>query len=116
MTVRKRGEHWYVDISHKGRHRIQRVLKGARTKAQALKAEAKLRTQIFEKRYDLVERPECRFDKFVVASFLPTKQLKKSYKSIDSICKALKAFFGKHFISEIDTEMIETAKGSNPLC
>ena len=107
MTVRKRGEHWYVDISEKGRHRVQRVLKGARTKAQALKAEAKLRTQIFEKRYDLVERPEYRFDKFVVASFLPTKKLKKSYKSIDCICKALKAFFGKHFISEIDTEMIE---------
>lgn len=106
MTVRKRGEHWYVDISEKGRHRVQRVLKGARTKAQALKAEAKLRTQIFEKKYDLVERPECRFDKFVVASFLPTKELKKSYKSIDSICRALKAFFGKHFISEIDTEMI----------
>src|SRR5258705_1668684 len=107
MTVRKRGEHWYVDISDKGRHRVQRVLKGARTKAQALKAEAKIRTQIFEKRYGLVERPECRFDKFLDASFLPTKKLKKSYKSIYSICKALKSFFGKHFISEIDTEMIE---------
>lgn len=33
------GEHWVVDISEKGRHRVQRVLKGARTKAQALKAE-----------------------------------------------------------------------------
>lgn len=108
MTVRKRGEHWYVDISEKGRHRVQRVLKGARTKAQALKAEAKLRTQIFEKRYGLVERPEWRFDKFVDTSFLPTKELKKSYKSIVSICKALKQFFGKHFISEIDTEMIES--------
>jgi len=107
MTVRKRGEHWYVDISEKGRHRVQRILKGARTKAQALKAEAKLRTQIFEKRYGLVERPECRFDKFVDNSFLPTKKLKKSYKSIESICRALKAFFGKHFVSEIDTEMIE---------
>ncbi|MFN2511735.1 MAG: hypothetical protein ABR568_09865 [Pyrinomonadaceae bacterium] len=92
MTVRKRGEHWYVDISDKSRHRVQRVLKGARTKAQALKAEAEIRTQIFEKRYGLVERPECRFDRFVDASFLPTKQLKKSYKSIYSICKALKAF------------------------
>lgn len=107
MTVRKRGEHWYVDISDKGRHRVQRILKGATTKAQALKAEARIRTQIFEKRYGLEERPECRFDKFVDKSFLPTKELKKSYKSIFSICKALKAFFGKHFISEIDTEMIE---------
>jgi hypothetical protein len=43
MTVGKRGEHWYVDISDKSRHRVQRVLKGAQTKAQALKAEAKLR-------------------------------------------------------------------------
>jgi hypothetical protein len=39
--------------------------------------EAKLRTQIFEKKYDLIERPECRFDKLVVASFLPTKKLMK---------------------------------------
>ena len=107
MTVRKRGEHWYLDISGRGRHRVQRLIKGAKTKAQALQAEAKIRTQIFEKRYDLAERPECRFDKFVEASFLPTKKLKKSYRSIDSICKALKTFFGKHFISEIDTEMIE---------
>ena len=107
MTVRKRGEHWYLDISDRGRHRVQRLIRGARTKAQALQAEAKIRTQIFEKRYDLAERPECRFDKFVEASFLPTKKLKKSYRSIDSICKALKTFFGKHFISEIDTEMIE---------
>ena len=107
MSVRKRGEHWVVDITERGRHRVQRVLKGARTKAQALKAEAKLRTQIFEKKFGLVERPECRFDKFVDNSFLPTKKLKKSYASIDSICKPLKNFFGKHFISEIDTEMIE---------
>jgi hypothetical protein len=63
MTVRKRGEHWYLDISDKSRHRVQRVIKGARTKAQALEAEARIRTQIFEKRYGLVERPECRFDK-----------------------------------------------------
>ncbi len=54
-----------------------------------------------------MERPECRFDKFVDKSFLPTKKLRKSYASIDSICKPLKSFFGKHFISEIDTEMIE---------
>ncbi|MDQ2977255.1 MAG: site-specific integrase [Acidobacteriota bacterium] len=107
MSVRKRGEHWFVDISEKGRHRVQRLLKGARTKAQALKAEAKIRTQIFEKSYGLTETPECRFDKFVDSSFLPTKELKKSYASIDSICKALKGFFGKHFIAEIDTEMVE---------
>jgi len=97
MSVRKRGEHWVVDISERGRHRVQRVLKGARTKAQALKAEAKLRTQIFEKKFGLVERPECRFDKLVDNSFLPTKKLKKSYASIDSICKPSQEFFRQAF-------------------
>ena len=41
MTVRKRGEHWYVDISEKGRHRIQRVLKGARTAELPVQAPTK---------------------------------------------------------------------------
>jgi len=39
MTVRKRGEHWYLDISDKSRYRVQLVIKGARTKAQALEAD-----------------------------------------------------------------------------
>jgi integrase len=107
MTVRKRGASWYVDICDKGRPRVQRVIKGARTKADALRVEAKLRTEIFEKRYGLVERPEFRFDKFVDDSFLPFKKLKKSYKSIESICKGLKSYFGKYLISEIDIELIE---------
>src|SRR6185436_5151945 len=39
---------------------------------------------------------------------IPANQGTKEELQVDhSICKALKAFFGKHFISEIDTEMIE---------
>jgi integrase len=107
MTVRKRGSRWYLDICDKGRPRVQRVIKGARTKTQALRVEAKFRTEIFENRYGLVERPEIRFDKFVDSSFLPVKKLKKSYKSIESACRALKSHFGKYLISEIDTEIVE---------
>ena len=110
MTVRKRGNTWYVDISEKGKPRVQRVIKGARTRAQALKAEAAIRTRMFEQRYGLTERPECRFDKFTEETFLPSKKLKKSYKSIVSICKSLSAFFGKHSVADIDSDMIEKYK------
>jgi integrase len=110
MTIRKRGDTWYVDISEKGKRRLQRAIKGARTRAQALKAEAAIRTRMFEKRYGLAEKPECRFDKFVEETFLPYKKLIKSYASIVTICKPLAGFFGKYAISEIDSQMIEHYK------
>jgi hypothetical protein len=49
-------------------------------RAQAVKAEAVIRAQMFEKRYGLTEKPECRFDKFVEETFKPHKKLKKSYR------------------------------------
>lgn len=110
MTIRKRGDSWYVDISEKGKPRVQKVIKHARTRAQALRAEAVIRAQMFEKRYGLTEKLECRFDKFVEETFKPHKKLKKSYRSIESICKALSDFFGKYLLSGIDSEMIEKYK------
>ena len=111
MAVRKRGQAWCVDICEKGKPRIQRVLKGVRTKAQALKAEAVIKTQLFEKRFGLIERPEVRFEKFVADNFLPYSKLnKKSYESDVSICKALCSFFGKQSIADIDAPMIERYK------
>ncbi|HEV7844300.1 MAG TPA: site-specific integrase, partial [Pyrinomonadaceae bacterium] len=115
MTVRRnkrkgnRGQQWFCDLTIDGK-RIQRVIKGARTRAQALKAEAVIRTKLFEKKYGLVERPECRFDKFVEAIFLPSKKLLKSYRSIVSVCKALTAFFGKRLLSDINSDLIEQYK------
>ncbi|MDX6695584.1 MAG: hypothetical protein QOF02_3187 [Blastocatellia bacterium] len=115
MTVRRnkrkgsRGHQWFCDLTIDGK-RVQRVIKGARTRAQALKAEAVIRTKLFEKKYGLVEQAECRFDKFVEATFLPSKKLKKSYQSIVSITKALTAFFGKRLLSDIDSDLIEKYK------
>ncbi|HEV7375934.1 MAG TPA: site-specific integrase [Pyrinomonadaceae bacterium] len=115
MTVRRnkrkgsRGHQWFCDITIDSR-RVQRVIKGARTRAQALKAEAAIRTRLFEKKYGLVERAECRFDKFIEAIFLPSKKLKKSYSSIVSITKALTGFFGKRLLSDIDSDLIEKYK------
>jgi integrase len=111
MSVRKRGATWYLDICEKGKPRIQRALNGATTKAQALKAEAVIRTQLFEKRYGLTERPEVSFRVFTRETFLPYSKLnKKSYRSDVSICKALEAFFGEYNLADIDRSMIEKYK------
>jgi integrase len=110
MAIRKRGNSWYVDISEKGKARVQHVIKNARTRAEALKAEAVIRTQMFEKRYGLSEKPECRFDKFVEDSFLPSKMSRKSYQSIMYICNPLKEFFGKYQFPDIGTELVEKYK------
>lgn len=111
MAVRKRGQAWCVDICEKGKPRIQRVIKGAKTKAQALKAEAVIKTRLFEKRFGLIERPELHFEKFVAENFLPYSKLnKRSYVSDVSICKALCSFFRKQSVADIDAPMIEKYK------
>jgi integrase len=111
MSVRKRGSTWYIDICEKGKRRITRALKGVRTKAQAEKLEAVVRTQILKGRYDLLERVEMLFEKFVTESFLPYSKLnKKSYTSDVCICKPLCAFFGNQSIAKINAPMIEQYK------
>ncbi len=110
MTVRKRGDSWVCDITIDGR-RVQKTIKGARTKGEALKAEAAIRTQMFERRYGLAERPVCRFRKFVGDTFLPYSKLnKKSYATDVSVCKALCDFFGGRELSEITSEHVEQYK------
>lgn len=66
---------------------------------------------MFEKKYGLVERPECRFKKFVDDTYLPYSKLnKKSHASDVSICKALCEFFGAKDLSEITSEHVEQYK------
>jgi len=110
MAVRKRGSSWVCDITIDGR-RVQKTIKGARSKAEALKAEAVIRTQLFERSYGLTARPECRFKKFVDDTYLPYSKLnKKSYVSDVSICKALCEFFGAKSVDEITSEHVEQYK------
>lgn len=111
MSVKKRGDTWYLDVCEKGKPRLVRALKGVRTKAQAEKVEAAVRTQILQKRYGLLERPEMLFDEFTEKNFLPYSRInKKSHTSDVCICKALKAFFGKHNLADINAPMIEQYK------
>jgi len=110
MSVYKRRGSWFCDITIDGK-RAQRVLKKARTRAQAIKAAAVIEQQIFEKKYGLEKRPEVRFEDFVKETFLPYSELhKKSYSDDVKHCEVLKATFGKLNLSEITPPLIEQFK------
>src|ERR1051326_7246567 len=110
MSVYKRRGSWFCDITIDGR-RAQRVLKKARTRAQAIKAAAVIEQQIFENKYRLEKRAEVRFEDFVTERFLPYSKLhKKSYGDDVKHCEVLKATFGKLNLSEITPPLIEQFK------
>ena len=78
MSVYKRRGSWFCDITIDGR-RVQRVLKKARTRAQAIKAESVIQNKLFENKYKVEKRPEARFDKFVKDHFPPTPNYTSGY-------------------------------------
>ena len=110
MSVYKRRGSWFCDLTIDGR-RVQRVIKGARTKPQAILAAAVIENQLFEKRYGLEKRQEVRFDKFVEETFLPYSKLhKKSYPDDIRHCRMLDRFFGRMTLPEITPPAIEKFK------
>src|SRR5712691_5220960 len=95
MSVYERRGKWFCDITIDGR-RVQRVLKKAHTRAQAIKATTVIENKVFENRYQIERRPEIRFDKFVKDHFLPYSKLhKRTYPDDVKICDMLKETFGR---------------------
>ena len=95
MSVYKRRGSWFCDITIDGR-RVQRVLKKARTRAQAIKAKSVIENKLFENKYKIEKRPEVRFDKFVKDHFLPYSKLhKRTYPDDVIVCDMLFETFGR---------------------
>ena len=110
MSVYKRRGSWFCDITIDGR-RVQRVLKKARTRAQAIKAESVIQNKLFENKYKVEKRPEVRFDKFVKDHFMPYSKLhKRTYPDDVIVCNMLFETFGSFRLTEINAPMIEKFK------
>ncbi|CAN5768213.1 hypothetical protein BH20ACI3_BH20ACI3_22300 [soil metagenome] len=110
MSVYKRRGRWFCDVTIDGR-RAQRVLKKARTRAQAIKATAVIENKLFENRYKTEKRREVRFDKFVKDSFLPYSKLhKRTYPDDVKICDMFFETFGQLMLSDINPPLIEKFK------
>ena len=114
MTVRKRKDtgKWVCDFYYNG-ERIIRTLKFARTKKEAEAAEAVIMNGVFKQAYGFDEKPDKRFEDFVIETFLPYSETnKKSFYSDVLICRVLAQEFKNKTLRQITPPMIEHFKQS----
>ena len=112
MTVRKRKDtgKWVADFYYNG-ERIIRTLKFARTKKEAEQAEAVIMNQVFQQAYGFDEKPDKRFEDFVIENFLPYSETnKKSFYCDVLICRVLVKKFKGKTLRQITPTMIENFK------
>ena len=98
---------WWIEFSLQGQY-IHQSVPGARTLAQAQRAESQIREAIYERRYDPGKKL---FSEFVDETFLPwSKANKRSYREDEQRSVTLKDFFGEKHLRDIKPMMIETFK------
>jgi integrase len=100
---------WYFHKTINGvRYRAR--IPSARTKAQAEEAERKCLAEIHDGTYGK-PKSKATFKEFVEKVFLPwSRDNRKSFRSDESRCKALVAFFGRYELAEITAFLIERFK------
>jgi integrase len=98
---------WWIEFSLRGNY-VHESIPGARTQAQAERAESKRREEIYEGKYDPGKKL---FSEFVDETFLPWSTAnKRSYREDDQRSVTLKAFFGEKHLRDIKPMMIEKFK------
>src|SRR6266446_943054 len=98
---------WWIEFSLQGQY-IHQSVPGARTLAQAQRAESQIRERIYERRYIPGKKL---FSEFVDETFLPwSKANKRSHREDDQRSVTLKAFFGEKHLRDIKPMMIEKFK------
>src|SRR2546425_12405863 len=98
---------WWIEFSLQGQY-IHQSIPGARTQAQAERAENQIREAIYERRYDPGKKL---FSEFVDETFLPwSKANKRSHREDEQRSVTLKDFFGEKHLRDIKPMMIETFK------
>ena len=99
---------WYVDKMIRGK-RYRFAVPEATTRRQAERAEAKLKTEIFEARYG--SKGKSSFVKFVDEVYLPwSKENKRSWKHDELYAKIIKDFFRGYNFEDISPLLIEKFK------
>jgi integrase len=113
MALYRRGKIWWYVFEFGGR-KIQES-SGFRNRAAALRAEAKRRTDVLERRAGFARsKPIPKFD-VSAGEFLEWSKREhrpKTYSLHAWNCKTLNRFFGGKFLDEISTEMVEKFKST----
>jgi integrase len=98
---------WWIEFSLQCQY-IHQSVPGARTVAQAQRAESQVREAIYERRYDPCKKL---FSEFVDEIFLPwSKANKRSHREDEQRSVTLKDFFGEKHLRDIKPMMIEKFK------
>ena len=98
---------WWIEFSLRGNY-VHESIPGARTQAQAERAENKRREEIYEGKYDPGKKL---FSEFVDEIFLPWSTAnKRSYREDEQRSVTLKVFFGEKHLRDIKPMMIERFK------
>ncbi|MGI9067618.1 MAG: tyrosine-type recombinase/integrase [Pyrinomonadaceae bacterium] len=98
---------WWIEFSLRGNY-VHQSVPGARTQAQAERAETKRREEIYEGKYDPGKKL---FSEFVDEIFLPWSTAnKRSHREDEQRSVTLKAFFGEKHLRDIKPMMIEKFK------
>jgi integrase len=98
---------WWIEFSLRGNY-VHESIPGARTQAQAERAETKRREEIYEGKYDPGKKL---FSEFVDEIFLPWSTAnKRSYREDEQRSVTLKDFFGEKQLRDIKPMMIEKFK------
>ena len=98
---------WWIEFSLRGNY-VHESIPGARTQAQAERAESKRREEIYEGKYDPGKKL---FSEFVDEIFLPWSTAnKRSHREDEQRSVTLKAFFGEKHLRDIKPMMIEKFK------
>ena len=98
---------WWIEFSLRGNY-VHESIPGARTQAQAERAESKRREEIYEGKYNPVKKL---FSEFVDEIFLPWSTAnKRSHREDEQRSVTLKDFFGEKQLRDIKPMMIERFK------
>jgi hypothetical protein len=98
---------WWIEFSLRGEY-VHQSVPGARTQAQAERAQSQLREAVYERKYDPGKKL---FSEFVDETFLPwSKANKRSQREDRQRSVTLKAFFGEELLRDIKPMMIEKFK------
>src|SRR5271170_3118391 len=111
MAVYRRGKTWWYVFEFEGR-KIQES-SGFRNKTAALRAEAKRRTDLLERRagYTKFKLPP-KFEEFVKQFLEWSKQQhrSKTHELHQMNCQILKRFFRRKYLDEITSDLVEDFK------
>ena len=103
------GANWWMEFKLRGHH-VHESIPGARTQAQAERAENSIREEIYNGKYDRVAKTKG-FSDFVETVFVPwAKGNKLSWRHDECRAEKLKQFFRRRPLREINPMMVRRLK------